>query len=247
MDAAVDTPASRYTHNGDVRLHYLDVRPSSPGPAVVVVPGLGEEAADHVELLGAVAPRRAIAVDIRGRGASEVATHGYRFEDHVGDLVAIVADAAVDAVHVVTYSRGTTYGLGWALRHLERVVSITVAEYPAVQIVPPTALADYVATRTWRQRPMAERMSAAAVEAMVADAETIELWSDLTAVRQPMLLIRGGATGAMAGPEVEARYRRAVPHLEVACFDESGHDLWSPDPDRFAATVRAFLDRVDPR
>lgn len=247
MEAAVDRPVSRFAHNGGVRLHYLDARPSSPGPAVVIVPGLGEEAADHLELLDAVAPRRAIAVDLRGRGSSEVAPHGYRFEDHVGDLDAIVADAGADAAHVVTYSRGTTYGLGWALRHLDRLVSITVGDYPARQIVPPAALADYVATRTWRQRPMAERMPTAAVEAMVADAEAIELWDDLTAVRQPMLLIRGGATGAMAGAEIESRYRHAVPHIEVVCFEESGHDLWSPDPDRFAATVRAFLDQVDPR
>lgn len=248
MDAAVDHhPVSRFVRAGDVRLHYLDARPSSPGPAVVIVPGLGEEAADHLELLDAVAPRRAIAVDLRGRGASDVATHGYRLEDHVGDLDAIVADAGVHAAHVVTYSRGTTYGLGWALGHLDRVVTITVGDYPARQIVPPAALAEYVATRSWRRRPMAERMPATAVEAMVADAEAIEFWDDLTAVRQPMLLIRGGATGAMVGPEVEARYRRAVPHLEVVCFEESGHDLWSPDPDRFAATVRAFLDRVDPR
>lgn len=247
MDAAVDIPVSRFARNGDVRLHYLDVRPSSVGPVVVIVPGLGEEAADHVELLDAVAPRRAIAVDLRGRGGSEIATHGYRFDDHVADVDAVLTDAAVDAIHLVTYSRGTTYGLGWALRHLDRVVSVTIGDYPAAQIVPPRALARYVATKVWRARPMAERMSASAVDAMIADAEPIELWHELSALRRPLLVIRGGAPGAMVDAEVEARYRAAVPHAEVVCFEQSSHDLWSPDPTRFADTVRSFLDRVDSR
>jgi hypothetical protein len=57
--------------------------------------------------------------------------------------------------------------------------------------------------------------------------------------------VRGGAQGAMVTEAVLARYRGAVSDLRVVSFDESGHDLWQPDPTRFATTVASFLSDVD--
>jgi pimeloyl-ACP methyl ester carboxylesterase len=125
-------PASRWTHNGAVRLHYLEARPPAPGTAVLVVPGFGEEAADHFPLVEALSPRHAIVVDLRGRGPSAVPADGYRIEDHIRDAI-------------------------------------------------------------------------------------------------------------------EDRYRRTVADLRVVRLGEFGHDLSSPDPDRFPATVRSFLDEVEGR
>src|ERR1700730_958422 len=122
-------PASRWARNREVRLHYLEARPSAPGTAVLVVPGFGEEAADHIALVEAVAPRRAVAVDLRGRGPSAVTADGYRIEDHVRDLEAVVAASGIERLHLVTYSRGTTYGLAWAFAHLDQVASITIGDY----------------------------------------------------------------------------------------------------------------------
>jgi pimeloyl-ACP methyl ester carboxylesterase len=243
--AAGDLPGSRWADNGAVRLHYLDARPSAPGPAVLVVPGFGEEGADHVELLDALAPRRAIAVDLRGRGPSTEADDGYRIEDHVGDIEAIAADAGFGPVHVVSYSRGTSYALGWALRHADRVVSVTIGDYPAAQIVPPTSFVTDAPNRRWRQRPVTDTMPQAAIEAMVADAVGMEFWDELAELHRPVLLIRGGTRGAMVNDAVEDRYRSAVPEIRVVRFEDSGHDLWSPDPDRFPAAVVSFLEDVE--
>ena len=49
----------------------------------------------------------------------------------------------------------------------------------------------------------------------------------------------------MVDDDAESRYRTTVADLEVVCFADSGHDLWSPDPHRFGETVAAFLDRVE--
>jgi pimeloyl-ACP methyl ester carboxylesterase len=174
-----------------------------------------------------------------------VSAGGYRIEDHVGDMEAIVTSARLERVHLVTYSRGTSYGLAWAFRHAEQVASITIGDYPAAQIVPPTTFAETMSSRRWRRRPITDRMPREAIDAMVADAVSIEFWDDLRAIDRPVLLIRGGAPGAMVDATMEERYRRAVPDLRVVGFDESGHDLWSPDPQRFPATVCAFLDEVE--
>ena len=238
-------PVSRWAPNGDMRLHYLDARPSAGGAAVVVVPGFGEEAADHLDLVAALAPRRAVVVDLRGRGPSGRAAAGrYRMEDHVADLEAVVEHAGVERAHVVSYSRGTTYGLGWAVVHRDRVVSVAIGDYPAGQIVPPPDFPAMVRRRIWRGRPMTDRVPEPVVEALLADAVAVDLWDELGALDRPVLVIRGGA-GGMIDDAIEDRYRGAVRDLRVVCFEESGHDLWSPDPDRFAQTVRGFLDEVE--
>jgi non-heme chloroperoxidase len=242
-----DDPRSAWATNGELRLHYLDARPSAPGAAVVVLPGFGEEALDHTELLEALAPRRVIAVDLRGRGRSTVAAVRYRIEDHVEDLAAIIAASGIDRLHLVTYSRGTTYGLGWALAHLDQVASITIGDYPAAQIVPPSSFSEMAGQRRWKGRPMSDRMPLGAIAAMARDATAVEFWDALAEVRQPMLLIRGGARGAMVTDTVAERYRRTVRDLRVVTFEESGHNLWRPDPYRFPATVSSFLDDVERR
>ena len=91
---------------------------------------------------------------------------------------------------------------------------------------------------------MTDRVPAPVMEAIVADARAVDLWHELAALDRPVLLIRGGA-GGMVDDAAEARYRETITDLDVVCFAESGHDLWSPDPHRFAATVAAFLDRVE--
>ena len=242
-----DKPVSRWAMNGLVRLHYLEARPLARGPAVLVVPGFGEEAADHLDLIEAVAPRRAVVVDLRGRGPSTVTIGGYRIEDHAGDMQALVSAANIERLHLVMYSRGTTYGLAWAFAHAEQLASITIADYPAAQIVPPANFAEMTAKRVWKGRPMTDRMPQVAIEALLADAVNIEFWDEMAGLRVPVQLIRGGAERAMVGDAILERYRLAVVDLRVVTFEESGHDLWSPDPHRFSATVKSFLDDVDDR
>ena len=230
--------------HGEVRVHYLEARPEGRGPAVLIVPGFGEEAADHHELLAALAPRRAVAVDLRGRGPSTAPPDGYRLEGHVGDLEAAATAAGLGRVHVVTYSRGTTYGLAWALAHPDRVASITIGDYPAAQLVPPASWVDKAARRIWRGRPMTDRMSRASMAAMVNDAVSVEFWDALAGLARPVQVIRGG-NGGMVDDTTAARYASAVADLRMVTFESSGHDLWSPDPQRFPTTVRSFLDEVD--
>lgn len=237
----------RWTSGGPVRVHYVELdAPTDARTPVVFVPGFGEEAAEHEQLLDRIAPRRALAVDLRGRGRSDVPSTGYRLEDHVQDLDAVVTEAGLDRVHLVSYSRGTTYALAWALANPQRVASVSIGDYPALQIVPPVEIVEMAARRTRDGRPLTDRMVPRAIVAMLADAEAKEFWDDLPMLTCPMLLVRGGRDGAMASATVEERYRSVRPDIEVEVFEQSAHDLWNPDADRFASTVRDFLDRVDP-
>jgi pimeloyl-ACP methyl ester carboxylesterase len=246
VEHGVDDPWTRWADHDGLRLHYLDSGDGDDaGVPAVFVPGFGEEAAEHRPLLEALRPRRVLAVDLRGRGRSAVPEASYTLEQHVADLDAIVRAAGVDRVHVLSYSRGTTYALGWAVGHAAQVAGLVVGDYAAHQMVPPEWFGEAAIRRKWRGRPIVERMPATAIRALLADAADVPLWDDLARLRVPALLIRGGAEGAIATDAIEARYRAALPQVEVVTFEASGHDLWDPDPDRYATTVRDFLARAD--
>jgi len=239
-------PGSHWADNDGVRIHYVDHRADAAGPAVLVVPGFGEDVDDHLDLLDAVAPRRAIAVDLRGRGRSDVPERGYDLAAHAADIDAAVASAGTDRVHLMTYSRGTAYGLSWAFAHVERLASLTIGDYPPAQLIPPANLPELAAARIWKGRRMTDRMPAGAVAQMVADATAVEFWEELGDLRVPVLVVRGGGGRVqMIDDTTAARYESTVHDLELTTFHESGHDLWRPDPDRFATVFVAFLDRVD--
>jgi non-heme chloroperoxidase len=238
---------ARWVSNGDVRLHYLDSGDDVTGElAVVFVPGFGEEASEHVAFVDALAPRRCLVLDLRGRGRSDVPQAGhYRFEDHVADVAAVVDAAGLERVHLVSYSRGTAYALGWALTSADRIASVTIGDYPARHIVPPPWFASAAERGMWRGRPITDRMARVAIGGMLADAVAMEFWEDLGRLRQPLLLIRGGAAGAIVDDRAEQRYRTVRPDVEIVCFESSGHDLWEPDPERFAVEVRRFIERAE--
>jgi pimeloyl-ACP methyl ester carboxylesterase len=77
--------------NNQVRLHYLDGHADCPTElSIVIVPGLAETAEDYAELMRRLAPRRCVAISLRGRGRSDTPASGYTLDDHADDVLAVV-------------------------------------------------------------------------------------------------------------------------------------------------------------
>jgi pimeloyl-ACP methyl ester carboxylesterase len=89
--------------------------------AVLVVPGWPEAADEYAWLATALADRRVVVADVRGRGRSDAPAHGYTWQHHVGDLGAIADAVALPPHVVVAFSRGSSYALGHALACRDRV------------------------------------------------------------------------------------------------------------------------------
>lgn len=103
------------------------------GPPVLLVHGFGSSAAGNWAQTGWVralteAGRTAIAVDLRGHGASGKprTPAEYRLELLVADLVSVLDAAEVEAADVLAYSMGGLVGLELARRHPSRVRRIVV-------------------------------------------------------------------------------------------------------------------------
>ncbi|HKG25094.1 MAG TPA: alpha/beta fold hydrolase [Thermomicrobiales bacterium] len=107
-----------WVEHGAVRLRHLDIAPpNGTGVALVIVPGLSEAAEDYLDLMTELAPRRCVAVSLRGRGRSTAPPTGYGLRDHVDDLAAAIAHLNPERFCLLGFPRGVSYALPFALRH----------------------------------------------------------------------------------------------------------------------------------
>lgn len=155
------TPASRFTRNGDARIHYLDSGGEDRGAPIVFVPGMTDVADDYVEVLPLFG-RRTVVVEVRGHGRSSSPDSGYDLATLSEDVGAIV-DAVTDGpVHLVTFSRGTSCAIAWTLAHPDRVLSLAIGDYvPEEKVLTPDVSARLLSGR-WRGSPVRERVDARA-------------------------------------------------------------------------------------
>jgi len=229
----------------DVRIHYVAFQPDVPeGLAVIVVPGFGESGEEYAGLLRGLSPRPAAAVSVRGRGRSEAPVKGYRWEDHVGDVAAVVEDLGWTKYAVVAFSRGSSYALGFALGRPEAVAALVIGDYWARHVGLPPTFVEPALQRTWRGRSMTERMPEHAVRAVQEESVEISLWERLSWLSCPVLLLRPGRRPLLDDATV-ARWADHVASLEVVELPEATHDLWETDPDGVLAALRGFLERAE--
>jgi pimeloyl-ACP methyl ester carboxylesterase len=226
--------------NGGVRLHYLDnASREAGGLPVIFVPGLRGSAEDFQPTLEALAPRRALAVSLRGRGLSDIPEFGYTFGDHVDDLDAVIQQSALTKFCLFGHSLGVAYALGYALRYPDSVAGLILASYPAQY---PAISADWVMRVMMRK---STEMPVPVALGVQHDSEAISLWERLLEIQCPIMVMRGGKETSKLKPEIAQRYLEFAPQAELVTFEDSGHRLWVPNFDRFITTLNRFLRRVD--
>ena len=114
-------PESRFVAAPDgLRLHYLDFAAASPRRApLVCLPGLARSADDfeRVAQMAQAAARRTLALDYRGRGRSawDPDWRHYDLDVERADILAVLADAGVDAAVFLGTSRGGLHTMRLAL------------------------------------------------------------------------------------------------------------------------------------
>jgi pimeloyl-ACP methyl ester carboxylesterase len=228
-----------------VRIHALDndARESTLCPAVVV-PGMGESAHEYEWLLSELGDRRVVAVDVRGRGRSDAPGQGYRWEDHVADLAAMITTLALDRPALVAFSRGSSYALGYALAAPRDVRGLVIGDYQARHVGLPPELAERQLASTLRGVPIRERMPEHAVVGVVEESREVPLWDRLGELECSVLVVRGGGRGVIVNDEAASRWQAALPSVEFAMLPDAGHDLWSRDQAAYVAVVRPFLNRL---
>lgn len=240
-------PIERWTVRSGPRIRYLDNAPEAPvGLPILFCPGLSDFADEYEEMLDFFAPRRMIVVEVRGRGQSEAPRCGYRVSDHLADLEAVLAEEALDRVHLMTFSRGTSWALQLAIEQPARVASLSIGDYRAVEVGLPDTFAQTMLRTRFRGRPIAERLPTYVLEQLAADSRSRELWDVLAQFEFPVLVARPGGPGGVLTDEHIARYQASKPDVEIVVVPDAPHDLFRPDRLFYPRAVADFLTRRCP-
>lgn len=233
---------SRFTTNAGVRLHYLDSGGDERGAPIVFVPGFTCVADDYSEVLPAFG-RRTVVVELRGHGRSDAPETGYDSATLASDVEAVV-DAVTDGpVHLVTFSRGTPYALIWALSHRERVRSLSIGDYVPEEITLPDQAATFLLEGRWRGTPVRERLNRPAGEAIISAARRQSFWEPLAHWQPPLLAVRSPSSPLISDAAWD-RYRELFPSASLHVFDDSPHDIFRPDRERYPRLVRGHVDAI---
>lgn len=209
------------------------------------------DVADDYEGIAGVIGRRTIVVDLRGHGHSDAPVDGYGMAEHVGDIDAVV-NAAIGPdrpVHLMAFSRGSGYAFGWIEEHRERVLSLSIGDYPAREIAIPVAVADTLLQSTWRGTPVSERLDRTAAVGKFAASRDHPRWdlvADLASDGVPVLVVRSTAAAPMTDDDW-ARYHRLDAPIELVEFADSPHDIFRPDRTRYPLLVAGLVERADAR
>ncbi len=114
------------TASDGVRIHY-EATGFKKNPPVVLVQGLGAEKNSWNLQRAALALRwRTIALDNRGAGRSDKPDGMYDLEQMADDVIAVLDHAGIESAHVVGLSMGGAISQIVALKHPNRVRSLTL-------------------------------------------------------------------------------------------------------------------------
>jgi non-heme chloroperoxidase len=231
---------SRFTANGNTRIHYLDSGGPDRGAPIIFVPGMTDIADDYAEVLPLLG-RRAVVVELRGHGRSDAPESGYDLATLSAD-VGVVVDAVTDGpVNIMTFSRGTTYAIAWAVAHSDRVRSIAIGDYVPAEIVLPDSHIRRLLDGRWRGSPVRERLDYDAAVKTFRAAQGRSFWEPLSELQPPMSVVRS-ANSPLVDDAAWARYERLFPLAKLHEFHDSPHDIFRPDRGRYPSLVRELTD-----
>jgi len=215
-----------------VKIHYLKSGGSSDLTPPVYLPGFGRDADSIKDEVRRFHPRQVFGVGNRGVGKSSVTKTGYSFESRVGDLAAVIENAALEPFCLMSFSMGVPVALGYALEQPENLKGLILLDYRAQYPKLPKVWTDGVAQTS--------DLSPEYIFGTQLESNQVNLWSKLPSVSCPVRIIRGGKSGALSAKEGE-KYVSLLPNARQIIFGDSGHEVYKPDYERFVTTLETFL------
>ncbi|MBY8976747.1 alpha/beta fold hydrolase [Rhodobacteraceae bacterium NNCM2] len=113
-----------FERNAEVALNFRD---EGDGPPVLLIHGVGSDLESWDGVLSHLSPgRRYIRFDLRGHGQSRRTPGPYTLDDLSGDAAALLDHLGVERASVIGFSLGGLVAQAIALKHPERVESLTL-------------------------------------------------------------------------------------------------------------------------
>jgi pimeloyl-ACP methyl ester carboxylesterase len=205
---------------------------------ILIVPGFLLPAEIYSKDLIQLAPRRCVALSIRGRGRSDKPKTGYSYRDQLTDVGTVVDNLGLNRLFIAGYSTGAVFALGYAVSNPGKVTGVVVGDYPArYPKIQESWVQDVLSTKK-------EEIDANVAVSLQRDSNEVNLWDQLRLLECPVLILRGRAkSGFLTDDRIEL-YKRSLRKMEVVDF-ESGHNLWDREHEKCLNSVKAFVDKFD--
>ncbi|MGZ3496898.1 MAG: alpha/beta fold hydrolase [Vulcanimicrobiaceae bacterium] len=251
----------------DVNLHYL--RTGGSKPPLILLHGLTASGACWTALARALEDQFDVLMpDARGHGNSSAPLHGYRYEDHAGDVVTLIAQLGLDAPVLLGHSMG---GMTAAV-----VASQSAGAISGVILADPTFISPGW-QRQVRDSDVAEqhrRILSLDKVGVLAElraryphrsAETVELLAEarlqtrmsafdvltppnpkhrrlVREIHAPTMLVIANA--GIVSLDTARELQSLNPRVRIEQIQDAGHGFPFDQPERFEAAVRSFLRQL---
>ena len=237
-----------WVNRGLVRLHYVDNEGDDvTATPLMIIPGFASVAEDFEEIATSLAPRRCVAVSLRGRGKSDTPSTGYSLREHAEDIASLADGIGLTKLCLMAHSRGVPYAIEFARTHKEVVQGLILLDYPAHHSKIQPGWAESFLASEFGKAAVPDRVRSETAKGVQEDSDAVSLWDALDEFGFPVLVIRGGTEGSLLKDEDAAMYAKHLKDVRIVVFEESGHDQWKPDLARFIRTVGEFLTDTDDR
>ncbi len=241
------------------------------GPALVLLHGVTDSWRSFEDVMPLLARGgRVVALTQRGHGGSDKPAGGYRTLDYVEDVIEAADALGIERFALLGHSMGASNALGAAIVHPERVSRLilvgAMARFRANAVIKEFVrdvvegledpIPDAVA-REFQESTLARPVRAGLLEMVTAESlrAPARVWRQsfagfledafadrLGEVRAPTLLLRGAMDAIGTHADQEALLS-GIRGARLETYERTGHALHWEEPDRFAASVTAFLSR----
>ena len=250
-----------------VHIHYL--RTGGGKPPLVLLHGLTGNGACWTPLARALESEYDVVMpDARGHGSSGTPLHGYRYEDHAGDVIELIRGLGLSAPILIGHSMG---GMTAAV-----VTSLAGKIIRGVILVDPTflspqrqrevcdsdvaeqhrrllsqdkcdVLAQLRSRHTRRSPEIVELIASARLQTRVSAFDVLtppnpEYHQLVSTIDVPILFVIGDA--GVVSLETARELQSLNSHVRVELIQDAGHGVQYDQPERFQAVVRPFLRSV---
>ena len=224
-------------------LHLLEW--SAQGEALILLHGFGHDAHVWDPFAAALALHyQTLALDQRGHGESDHDPEArYSHESMTADLAAVVDGLELERVTLVGHSMGGYNALRYAAEQPARVTRLVLVEAGPELM---SAAIEKGRTGTGRSRSARARIDPALLRTRIDQEEwtrreSARLWSALTCVACPTLVVRGERSATLTRGTVEKMVHHGLRDGRLEEIPEAGHAVMRDNPEAFRASLQRFL------
>lgn len=177
------------------------------------------------------------AISLRGRGKSDFPSNQNEFsvEHHVQDIEEFVNQTHLKKFILVGFSQGVLYAIAYALRHQEKILGLVIQEKNVSQ----RKFGEQWIERASLREDYKNKVSV--LRGLAESSKELDLLAECEVFKATPTLILKAGNESMMTLEAFEKMKQIFKNSKSVIFENSGHDISSPDYDFYIKTMKDFL------